>query len=188
MSAETMVVTSAPPKRVPAFDDVYAEHVAFLFRAARGFGVPATAAEDVVQDVFIVVHRRLSEFDGSGSLRAWLLRILVNVVREHRRRFRRRGDHDALPDEDAVMDPSVGPEERASLREAARLLEQILASMPDDQREVFVLSEIEGLPMPEIAEAEGINVNTAYSRLRLARATYEAHVARIRAQNQRRPR
>jgi RNA polymerase sigma-70 factor (ECF subfamily) len=172
---------------VPAFEQLYTEHVAFLFRAARGFGVTATAAEDVIQDVFLVVHRRLPEFDGTGSLRAWLLRILVNVVREHRRRFRRRGDHDELEDSSVVVDPSLDPEERAALGEAAQLLSQILDAMSDEQREVFVLAEIEGVSVPEIAVAIQINVNTAYSRLRLARAEYESRVARIRAARSGRP-
>lgn len=192
MSAEMPspgVTVAAPAKAraVPTFDEVYQENVAFLFRAARGFGVAGSAAEDVMQDVFVVVHRRLGEFDGTGSLRAWLLRVLMNVVREHRRRFRRKGDHDLLEDE-AAADPNLPPDEQVALAQAARLLGEILASMPDDQREVFVLSEIEGVPIPEIAEAAQINVNTAYSRLRLARATYDAHVARIRAKNQRRAR
>lgn len=170
------------------FDQVYADHVAFLFRAARGFGVPRAAAEDVIQDVFLVVHRRLPELDASGSLRGWLLRILMNVVREHRRRFRRKGDHDVLDDTSVVVDPGRDPEEHASLSEAARLLGQILDAMTDDQREVFVLSEIEGVSMPDIAQAMQINVNTAYSRLRLARAEYETQVARVRAGRQRRQR
>lgn len=170
-------------RSVPRFDAVYEEHVAFLFRATRGFGIPRAAAEDVIQDVFVVVHRRLPELDGEGSMRGWLLRILVNVVREHRRRFRRRGDQDPLAED--VLDDRMPADEQAALREAAKMLGEILAAMPDDQREVFVLSEIEGVAMPEIAEAAQINVNTAYSRLRLARATYDAHVARIRAKSQR---
>ena len=167
---------------IPSFDAIYASHFGFLHRAARGFGVSASAVEDVLQDVFLVVHRRLPELRPGGSVRAWVLRILINVVREQRRTYRRKGGHASLSDEGSVVDEVArSPHERVEMAQAAELLESILDGMEEERREVFVLAEIEGVPVQEIAEATGANPNTTHSRLRLARKDYEAAVTRLRA-------
>ena len=166
---------------VPAFEQVYEEHFAFVFRMAKGLGIPSSSVDDVVQDVFVVVHRKLPEFEGRAKVRTWLTRILFNVVREHRR-ARARSRHDELS-EDFHDDRAKSPEGRAAEREAARILLDMLDAMEADQREVFVLAEVEQMEMPEIASALGINVNTAYSRLRLARREYEKQLARVRARD-----
>lgn len=162
------------------FDDVYRLHVDLLYRSARAFGVGPSAVDDVLQDVFVVVHRRLPEHDQRGSLRTWLLRILFNVVREHRRRFRRQPMAVAEVD---VPASDASPEQRAELAQAGRLLLEILQTMDDDQRQVFVLAEIEQVPVTEIADAMGTNLNTVHSRLRLARRDYAAAVARLSARD-----
>ena len=170
------------PHEALTFEEVYDAHVDFLWRAARGFGVPAAAVEDVLQDVFVVVHRRLPEFEGRAGVRTWLARILVRVIQEHRRRFRRKEDHDALLED--VEDPgATGPHEQVARKQAARLLETVLDAMPEDQRVVFVLAEIEHVTIPEIASALELSPNTVYSRLRLARREYERQVARLRARD-----
>lgn len=171
----------APPYVPPSFDEVYEAHVDFLWRSARALGVPPSGVDDVLQDVFVVVHRRLAHFEGRASLRTWLARILVRVIAEHRRRFRRREDHAALPED--VRDASAGPMEEVALGQAARLLVRILDAMDEDQRTVFVLAEIEQMTVPEIAAAIEVNVNTVYSRLRLARREYDRQLARVRAKD-----
>jgi RNA polymerase sigma-70 factor, ECF subfamily len=166
----------------PSFEAVYDAHAEFLWRSARGFGVPETSVDDVLQDVFIVVHRRLPEFDGRASIRTWLVRILVRVISQHRRRFRRKEDNAELPTE--VRDPkNASPMDEAARAQAARLLMQILDAMDEDQRTVFVLAEIEQMPVPEIAGAIDVKVNTVYSRLRLARREYDRQLARLRAKD-----
>ena len=170
-----------PP--VPSFEEVYAAHFDFVWRSARAMGVPSASVDDVVQDVFMVVHRRLSEFEGRAQLRTWLARILVRVICEHRRRFRRKEAHAPL-EEEPVDRGQLGPLEQVARREAARALLAILDAMDDEKRQVFVLAEVEQLPVPEIATALGINVNTAYSRLRLARAEYEKQLSRLRARDE----
>ncbi|WP_236606699.1 RNA polymerase sigma factor [Sandaracinus amylolyticus] len=170
------------PADVPSFDEVYDAHVDFLWRSARALGVPPTAIDDVLQDVFVVVHRRLPEFEGRAAMRTWLARILVRVIQEHRRRFRRKQDHAELPD-DVVDATSAGPHEEVARAQAVRLLGEILSAMTEEQRTVFVLAEIEQMPVPEIATALDVNVNTVYSRLRLARREYERHLARLRAKD-----
>lgn len=169
---------------LPSFDEVYEANVDFLWRAARGMGVDESAVDDVLQDVFVVVHRRLSEFEGRATIRTWLMRILVHVVSEHRRRYRRKQRaHDPLDEETLEVRQST-PESETARSEAVLLLESILASMQEDQRIVFVLAEIEEIPVPEIAAALEVNVNTVYSRLRLARREYQRQIARIRARDE----
>jgi RNA polymerase sigma-70 factor (ECF subfamily) len=173
----------APAVELPPFAEIYDAHVDSLWRSARALGIPEHAIDDVIQDVFVVVHRRLSSFEGRSQLRTWLTKILVRVVGTHRRRHRRKGGHDELPEE--VRDEREdGPHEETARREAVRLLEQILDGLDEEQRTVFVLAELEQMPVPEIAEAVGANVNTVYSRLRLARREYERQVARIRAKDE----
>lgn len=167
----------------PSFDEVYAAHFTFVWRVLRTFGVADSALEDAAQDVFVVVHRRLSEFEGRASVRTWLARILVRVVSEHRRRYRRKESANT-PMADEVLDGGgPSPADTAAQKEAARLLAEILAEMDDDRRTVFVLAEIEQMPVPEISEALSVNLNTVYSRLRLARRDYEKAVERLRARD-----
>jgi len=167
----------------PTFDVVYEHHVDYLWRAARGMGVSPSQIDDVLQDLFLVVHRRLPEFEGRASVRTWLTRILVRVVSEHRRRFRRKeSGHDELV-EDVLDTHQPTPADEAARNQAVALLSEILGTMDEDQRVVFVLAEVEQLPVPEIAASLELNVNTVYSRLRLARKDYEKQLARLRAKD-----
>jgi RNA polymerase sigma-70 factor (ECF subfamily) len=174
---------SAAADTALAFDEVYETNFEFVWRSARSLGVHPSALDDVTQDVFVVVHRRLAEFEGRASIRTWLARILVRVVSEHRRRFRRKESaHTPMVDE--LLDGGgPSPAESAARQQAAKLLAQILDEMDEDRRTVFVLAEIEQMPVPEISEALGVNLNTVYSRLRLARRDYEKAVERLRARD-----
>jgi len=173
--------------RRPSFDEVYEEHIGFLYRSTRAFGVEPGAVDDVIQDVFVVVHRRLEEHDGRGSLRSWLMRILFNVVREHRRSRRRSGERASALDgelDEHLPGSERDPEREAALAQARRTLLGILDEMDDDQRQVFVLAEMEQMTAPEIAEAMDASVNTTYSRLRLARKQFSAAAERARLRDE----
>ena len=165
-----------------AFSDLYESHFAFLWRSALRLGTPRAHVDDVVQDTFIVVHRRLASFEGRSSVKTWLFGILFNVVRARRRAVGaepwRRTAHDDLA---AVSDPAAAPDENAARAEAARLVDRLLESLDDDKRAVFILAELEGMSVPEIAQALRIPLNTAYSRLRLARQEFAEAAARHRA-------
>lgn len=159
--------------------EIYAEHFDFVWRSVRRLGVPESAVDDAVQDVFVVVHRRLGEFEGRASIRTWLFAIVRRVVRDHRPSPRRLPtDPEAL---DGLPDPAGGPMERAAQAEAARLLYQLLDELDADKREVFVLVDLEQMTAPEAAEAVGANVNTVYARLRAARRDLDAAMTRLRA-------
>lgn len=171
---------------VPSFEQVYREHFAFVFRNARRLGIPSAQVDDVVQDVFLVVHRRLPEYEPRAPMRAWLYRILFLVAVDARRRARRAEDgvEDGAIIEGLAAPSHTEPDRRAEQADARRVLEGILSKMPEERRMTFVLAELEQLSAPEIAEAMGENVNTVYSRLRLARRDFEAAVARYQARSQ----
>ncbi len=175
-------VTTQPLARAtPSFDDVYRSELAFVWRSARRLGVRESALDDVVQEIFVVVHRRLVTFEGRSSLRTWLFGITLRIVRDHLRSTRRKATTD--DDVDTLETRTPGPAELAERSEAVRLLHTILDGMDDDQREVFVMAELEQMTMPEIAEVVSVNLNTAYARLRLARQAFEASLARFRARD-----
>ncbi len=155
---------------------VYEAHFDFVWRTARRLGVGDAFVDDVVQDVFLVVYRKLPEFEGRSSVKTWLYAIARRVVSDHRRKACQRKPHTPIPD--AMVATGASPDERAARQQAAVLLHGFLDSLPDEQREVFVLSELEQMTAPEIEEATGANVNTVYSRLRLARKAFERVVAR----------
>ncbi len=175
--------------RTYTFDQVYEEHFSFVWRNVRSLGVPPSSVEDVVQDVLVVVHRRLPEFDGArASIRTWLFGILRRTVADHRRTRRRKpaqfGTQEGDAEVETLTDGSrLSPHESAARAEAVRVLSQLLESLEDEKREVFVLAELEQMSIPEIAAAIDLNVNTAYARLRAARKDFEEAVQRYHAKD-----
>jgi RNA polymerase sigma-70 factor, ECF subfamily len=174
----------ASPPSPPSFDEVYAEHFDFVFRTLRRLGTPQGLVDDAVQEVFLVVHRRLGEFQGGAALTTWLYRIVVNVAQHARRSARRKGIVDPEDPDTLPIDDADGPHERAKRAEGVRLLQRVLGELDDDQRVVFVLAEYEDLGLREIAAALGENVNTVSSRLRAARQAFDQAVRRHRALDQ----
>ena len=170
-----------PPVAEPPADlaRIYQEHFDFVWRSARRLGVPDSAVDDVVQEVFIVVHRQLASFEGRSSMKTWLFGILRNLVLRQRRSWARRREETL--EESALAAPGAQADEHLAEREARRVLHALLAGLDDDKRAVFVLAELEQMSAPEIALATGLKLNTVYSRLRLARAEMEKALERHRA-------
>ncbi len=164
------------------FDEAYRAHFPFVWRSAKRLGVSDASLDDVVQEVFLIVHRRLGGFEGRSSLRTWLFGITLRVVRDHRRASRRRDPGPAV-DPDTLGATGPGPGEDAQKAEAVRLLHALLDELPDERREIFVMAELEQISIPDIAEALAINVNTAYGRLRIARQEFELALQRHRARD-----
>jgi RNA polymerase sigma-70 factor, ECF subfamily len=158
------------------FDALYEDHFDFVWRNLRRLGVPLAQLDDALQDVFVVVHRRLAEAVLGDNPRPWLFAITFRVAREHRRSFRRKGDADPLPPD--VRDAGPTPEDVALQREALRALDDALSHLDDDKRAVFIMADIEQMTAPEIALSLDVKLNTVYSRLRLARAEFAAALAR----------
>ena len=154
--------------------ELYREHFDFVRRSLRRLGVRDSAVDDALQDVFLVVYRRLPEFQGSTGHRAWLFAIALRVARESRRRDARLW----LEEPVTAVAVTAHPDESAALRQRVQLLDTLLGALNDEQREVFVMAEVAGFSAPEIAEAIGIKLNTVYSRLRLGRQRFEHALAR----------
>lgn len=154
-------------------ETVYRDHYDFVWRSVRRLGLSDGEVDDAVQDVFMVVHRRLADFEGRSSVRTWLFGIAMRVVKDHRRRGQRADRRvRAYQDPQPVTGPC--PEDQVAKVRAVQLLDNLLECLDDDKRAVFILADFEGMTAPEIAEALGVKLNTVYSRLRLARQRFNA--------------
>ncbi len=162
-----------------SLEEVYARHSGFVWRVVRRMGISEDAVEDVMHEVFLVVHRRLHEFDGRVALTTWLYHITRGVVSNHQRSRRREQRRLQLVDPQPT--PAPDPEAQTRRGQAAAFVRTFLEQLDPKKREVFQLAELEGLPMPEVAELTGLNLNTAYSRLRAARQRFQRAVERLRA-------
>jgi RNA polymerase sigma-70 factor (ECF subfamily) len=172
------------PTLPPTFHDIYQAQARWVWRALWRLGVPDRDLEDVTHDVFVVVHRKLADYDPARPLRPWLFGICFRVALDRRRKAattRERLDHDddiarasdGAPEADAV----VLDKERRAL--AQHTVHAALATLPLEQRAVLVLVELEGLPVPDCVAVLEAPLNTLYSRLRLARATFARAVTRL---------
>lgn len=167
------------------FREVYDTHFAFVWRAAANRGVPPSALDDVVQEVFLVVHRKLGEFAGRSSVRTWLAGIVRRVVADHvKKRGNRPVAHEELGEHPAAHaeEPSVQAERRAAMA----LVDTLIDTMTEVQREVFVLYELEQMTTREIAALTGANENTVQTRLKAARRVFQEGVSRHLAADARR--
>ncbi|HET6585372.1 MAG TPA: sigma-70 family RNA polymerase sigma factor [Nannocystaceae bacterium] len=153
---------------------IYSTYCPYVWRCVRRMGVAPEQVEDVVQDVFLVVSERLTEFEGRAALKTWIYAITFRVAAEHRRRRHREARPKPL-----AWDPSApsSADEELHARQLAGRLHELLETLDLEQRAVFVLVELEQLSGPEIAQILGIKLNTVYSRLRLARRRIERELA-----------
>jgi RNA polymerase sigma-70 factor (ECF subfamily) len=180
LASEVSALASNEAMPQASFVDLYEEHMPFVWNGVRRLGVPESAVEDVVQEVFLVVHRKLGDFEGRSSMRTWLFGIAIRVVRRYRRTQRSRGmSMTDSSDVDSFADAAgSSPQQSAERGQMIDMLYRLLDELDDDKREVLVLSELEQMTAPEIAEVTGANVNTVYWRLRTARQEFERRVAR----------
>jgi RNA polymerase sigma-70 factor, ECF subfamily len=159
----------------PPIAALYRQNFQFVWRYLRRLGVATRSLDDAVQDVFLVAHNKLGEFEHRSSYRGWLFGIATRVAYEHRRR-----DQRLTFDEQALAHATIDGEHSMHLRRQVLLLDELLSSLNDEQRAVFVMSEVEGFSAPEIAEALDVKLNTVYSRLRLGRSRFERALAKRR--------
>jgi RNA polymerase sigma-70 factor (ECF subfamily) len=165
-----------------SLEGIFSEHAAYVWRLLGRLGVPPRDVPDVCQEVFITVHRRLPEFEGRSSVKTWLFGICYRLAQSYRRSSRARElPADELTfstDEQGSGTSESNPEMQVDTERAKALLEHSLNLLDDEKRVVFVLYELEELSMPEVAEAVGCPVSTAYSRLHAARKSIKAAFAR----------
>lgn len=172
---------SAPPAGPPsreAFEAVFRANAPYVWRVLRRLGVRPADVEDVCQEVFLVVHRRFDTYHGGSTVRTWIYGIATRVASEYRRRPYHRNESAA--GEDLPQIPvDAGHDERLDRRRALDLLDVALEKLDEDKRAVFVLFEIEEMPMNEVAAAVGCPAQTAYARLYAARRTIQAEMSRL---------
>jgi RNA polymerase sigma-70 factor (ECF subfamily) len=167
----------AVPARPPLLRAVFEEHASFVCRTLRRLGVSEADLDDLLQEVFVVVHKRLPEYRDMGRTRSWLYSICTRVSQAQRRNQKRR--RESLVPEPPEEISAASQHQHMEDGEALVLGQRLLASLPAEQREIFVLYEVEDMTMPEIAEALGCPLQTAYSRLHSARQRILAEVNRL---------
>jgi RNA polymerase sigma-70 factor (ECF subfamily) len=158
--------------------EVYERHADFVWRALRRLGVPDAALKDATHDVFLVVHAQLGRFEGRSSLTTWLFTLCRTVARERRRRERRERELLDSSNVEEEIDLRADVAREAEHHERLSLLENLLAGLEVEQRNVFILFEIERLTGEEIAEMLTIPLGTVYSRLQLGRAAFRQALTR----------
>jgi RNA polymerase sigma-70 factor, ECF subfamily len=165
---------------LPNFDAIVAEHGPYVWRVLRRLGVRTGDIDDVWQETFIVVHRKLGSFEGRSQLRTWLSAIAVRVASDYRSRAYRRREQatDDVPEGPSEHSSAVSQHDALVEQQRRELLDRLIAELKPDQREVIVLYEFAELPMQEVAEALGCPLQTAYSRLHAARKALESAARR----------
>jgi RNA polymerase sigma-70 factor (ECF subfamily) len=152
----------------PDFRIVFESELPFVWNTLRRFGVADRDLEDVAHEVFVVVNRRLGEYDPARPLRPWLFAIAFRCASDYRRLSRHR--HETL-EGDAVdpVDGADAPDEIVGRAEERNLARRALLAVPEERRAVLVLHDFEEVAMHDVADALGIPLKTAYSRLRIGR-------------------
>lgn len=157
---------------IPSLRTVFDEHARYVIRTLRHFGVKEADVEDVAQEVFVTVHRKLPEFEGRSTLRTWLYGICLRVASDYRRRaYVVRERPTSSPPVDGGGRSGAEPDTNV---ESRAFVQKLLQALDEDKRAVLVLYELEGLTMREVAEVVGCPLQTAYSRLHAARELLRA--------------
>jgi RNA polymerase sigma-70 factor (ECF subfamily) len=168
------------PSALPSFPSLFEQEFRYIWNVLRRLGVAPRDLEDLTQQVFLQVHAQLPSFDASRPLRPWLFAFAFHAASNHKSLARHRVELCVVAPE--LADPLPAADEQLITRQELELAELALTRVSLDRRAVLLLHEIEGHTIPEIAQSLEIPLNTAYSRLRLARQEYELAVRRLRAQ------
>jgi RNA polymerase sigma-70 factor (ECF subfamily) len=159
------------------FASVFKAHFEYVWHSLRRLGVRERDLEDVVHDLFVTVHRRLDAYDPARPLRPWLFAFACRAASDYRKQARHRVV--LIDDPEALADPASPVDEQAMAHEDLDRVARALDALEFDRRAIFVLHEIDGVSIPEVARALGLPTNTAYSRLRLARDDFQAAIRRM---------
>jgi RNA polymerase sigma-70 factor (ECF subfamily) len=169
------------------FRSIFETYGPFVARALRQLEVPSADRHDLSQEIFVIVHRRLHEYDGRTSLRSWIYGICVRMASTYRRSARVRREQACGSPEPAASPDAANQDRDLDSRRAFAHAEALLAKLDDEKRRVFVLYEVEGLSMMEVAEEVGCPLQTAYSRLHAARRGMKVLLQRSRLAPMRSP-
>ena len=160
------------------FDDVS--------RWIRAMGGPEADREDLVQDVFLVVHRRLHDFDGQ-NVAGWLYQIARHRVRDFRRLlWVKHMLFGSVPLSESLSNGGASPADSLETNEKRTMLSKLLAKLNESERAALVLFEIDGYSGDEIAQIQGVPINTVWARIHKARKKLQASLAKIESREQKR--
>ncbi len=164
---------------VSPFESIYRQYFDFVWASVRRLGVNPPATDDVVQEVFIVIHARLHTLEQPQALRSWIYGVVRRTVSGyHRARRVKEASGAALAAQpDSRREPPT-PLDLTEQNDQVKLLWSLLEELDEPKRDVFAMAELDELTVPEIAEILGIPLNTAYSRLRAARQAFDEVLAR----------
>lgn len=166
-------------RRIAAY---YRDFGGYVGRVLQRCGVREDELEDAIQETFLVAYRRIDDFEGRAAVRTWLYAIAIRVASTMRRSRNREDARRTKAGADVMSTGAPDPEVAVANRQAQAVLDALLDELDEPKRVVFVLSELEGLRIPEVARILGVNVNTVHSRLRLARQRFDAALQRHHAQ------
>ena len=172
------------PAGVPPFHEIYRDYFDFVWSTAARCGVEPSARDDVVQEVFIVINSRLHTLQNPKALRSWIYGVVRRTASSYRRARRTQaaaGIEIGIDVEPRSQEPT--PFEQTQKNAELELLAALMAELDEPKREVFALVEIDELTVPEVARLLKLPLNTAYSRLRLARQAFEAALLRHEARS-----
>jgi RNA polymerase sigma-70 factor (ECF subfamily) len=171
--------SSFPSGEDSPFAAVYRQYFDFVWSSVRRLGVSPASMDDVVQEVFIVIHARLHTVEHPETLRSWIYGVARRTVSGfHRARRVKDASTAALAVEPSAHPMSRTPYDLVEQNDQVKLLFNLLEELDEQKREVFSMVELDELTVPEIAEILDIPLNTAYSRLRAARQAFEEALAR----------
>lgn len=165
-------------RSLPDLHDIFEEHADHVGNSLRRLGIRDADIQDLVQDVFVVVHRILPDYDPDRSMWPWLFGIVYRTAAAYRRKAGREILDDGALTSDRA-DSAENVVEAMRRGEDRHLVLTAIQEIELHRRAVFVMADIDDVSVPEIARALGIGVNTAYSRLRLAREEFRAAVTRL---------
>jgi RNA polymerase sigma-70 factor, ECF subfamily len=158
--------------------DIYETHADFVWRTLRRLGVPEEDSHDALQDVFIAVQNHLHQFEGRSSLSTWIFTICRTAARDRRRRLAREQGRLVDVEVEHSIDLRANVERAAEHNERVAILEVLLSGLEVEQRNVFILFEIEKMTGEEICEVLEVPLGTVYSRLQAARKAFRQALVR----------
>ena len=166
--------------------ELYRAHARFVWRLAQHLGAPPNDLDDIVHDAFLIAHRRRHDFDPSRPARNWLFGITNNLVMRAKAGQRRDAARLRPVRQDGMVGNLPDADELVQQEQGYALLQEFIGTLSDDQRDVFVLHDLESMSAPEVADTLGVKLNTVYSRLRLARKRFSRFTSRVGAKDRRR--
>lgn len=180
-----MIALSTRDAKRVRFDQMFELEFAYMWRSLARLGVPPRDLEDVTHDAFLEVYRRLDNYDPTRPVRPWLFAFAFRLASDYRRLARHRVE--LMGTEVEREDATPSADELLQTKETRELVEQAVAKIDAERRPVFILHDLDEVPIPDVARVLELPLNTAYSRLRLAREEFRAAIERLRLKSGRNP-